>query len=231
MSPPATSTASDTLSVGSHANCDIRCKHPSVSALHLTVSDVTPASLVVEDEGSTNGTRVNGELVRRRRVRASDALKLGSFELPAEKLLAEALKHVGHVDFSAAFASLEPDFRDYERRVAAIKTRSQLTKLGGPLLTLLVVVALSGPLTDGLGLSSPYPLIIGSTVVTALFAAARTYFGRGGDDQARIKRLQADFNHLRCPNPKCRAPLHAQPYDNYVHAGRCPRDSCAAKLA
>ena len=68
-----------TLSVGRSKAADLRVEHPSVSRQHVTLHVGAPADdgerrLVVEDHGSSNGTRVNG---RRMKAKAQLAIAPG----------------------------------------------------------------------------------------------------------------------------------------------------------
>ena len=50
--------------VGRKEDCDLRLDHKSVSKLHCVIVK-TDGLLLLRDLGSTNGTRVNGQRVRR----------------------------------------------------------------------------------------------------------------------------------------------------------------------
>ena len=50
--------------VGRGEDCDLRIEHKSVSKIHCVIVK-TDGVLLLRDLGSTNGTRVNGQRVRR----------------------------------------------------------------------------------------------------------------------------------------------------------------------
>lgn len=76
---PPIDLVKDLTLVGRDDGCDVRIDHKSVSKLHcvLVVSD---GVLLVRDLGSTNGTRVNGQRVRRATVLPDDQLAVAAFK-------------------------------------------------------------------------------------------------------------------------------------------------------
>jgi pSer/pThr/pTyr-binding forkhead associated (FHA) protein len=69
--------AKDLVLVGRKEDCDIRLDHKSVSKLHCVLVK-TDGLLLLRDLGSTNGTRVNGQRVRRAALLPNDQLQLAS---------------------------------------------------------------------------------------------------------------------------------------------------------
>ena len=65
--------------VGRKEDCDLRLEHKSVSKAHCIISK-TDGLLFVRDLGSTNGTRVNGQRVRRAALLPNDQLSIASFK-------------------------------------------------------------------------------------------------------------------------------------------------------
>ena len=88
--PPVELTKDLTL-VGRTEDCDVRFEHKSVSKLHCVLVK-TDGLVLLRDLGSTNGTRVNGQRVRRAAL------------LPGDNLAVANVKFV--VKFGVA---LEPD--------------------------------------------------------------------------------------------------------------------------
>jgi pSer/pThr/pTyr-binding forkhead associated (FHA) protein len=62
--------------VGRHEENDIVLAGPTVSARHATIRKETVGT-VIEDEGSLNGTFVNGELVQQQLLEAGDRIQIG----------------------------------------------------------------------------------------------------------------------------------------------------------
>lgn len=71
--------AKDMILVGRKEDCDLRLDHKSVSKMHCVIVK-TDGLLLLRDLGSTNGTRVNGQRVRRAALLPNDKLGIASFE-------------------------------------------------------------------------------------------------------------------------------------------------------
>ena len=69
--------AKDLVLVGRKEDCDLRLDHKSISKLHCVIVK-TAGLLLLRDLGSTNGTRVNGQRVRRAALLPNDQLQLAS---------------------------------------------------------------------------------------------------------------------------------------------------------
>ena len=67
----------DLILVGRGETCDLQLTHKSVSKLHCVLVR-SEGSLLLRDLGSTNGTRVNGERIRRAFLLPNDRLHIAS---------------------------------------------------------------------------------------------------------------------------------------------------------
>jgi predicted component of type VI protein secretion system len=63
--------------VGRHPECDVQLESRKISRRHCCLAEVDK-SLAVRDLGSTNGIRVNGQLVNESRLRDGDELVIGN---------------------------------------------------------------------------------------------------------------------------------------------------------
>jgi pSer/pThr/pTyr-binding forkhead associated (FHA) protein len=75
---PAIELAKDLTLIGRNEDCDIRIDHKSVSKLHCLLVK-TDGLVLVRDLGSTNGTRVNGQRVRRAALLPNDHLAIAAY--------------------------------------------------------------------------------------------------------------------------------------------------------
>jgi pSer/pThr/pTyr-binding forkhead associated (FHA) protein len=64
---------------GRDEDCDVRLDHKSVSKLHCVIVK-TDSALLLRDLGSTNGTRVNGQRVRRASLLPNDTLAVANLK-------------------------------------------------------------------------------------------------------------------------------------------------------
>lgn len=83
MPPEATFRVSGTTRLGRSRDNDIFIVDPSVSRNHA-VLEMRNGELVVRDNGSTNGTFVNGERVQLRTLKAGDVVAFGKTQMRVE---------------------------------------------------------------------------------------------------------------------------------------------------
>src|SRR5215211_1859369 len=69
----------DLMLVGRKEDCDLQLDHKSVSKQHCVIVK-TDGLLLLRDLGSTNGTRVNGQRVRRAALLPNDQLTIAHFK-------------------------------------------------------------------------------------------------------------------------------------------------------
>src|SRR5215211_9438598 len=69
----------DLMLVGRKEDCDVQLDHKSVSKQHCVIVK-TDGLLLLRDLGSTNGTRVNGQRVRRAALLPNDTLAIANLK-------------------------------------------------------------------------------------------------------------------------------------------------------
>jgi pSer/pThr/pTyr-binding forkhead associated (FHA) protein len=79
----------DLVLVGRKEECDLKLDHKSISKLHCVVVK-TDGLLLLRDLGSTNGTRVNGQRVRRAALLPNDQLQIASLRYTVQFTADEA---------------------------------------------------------------------------------------------------------------------------------------------
>jgi pSer/pThr/pTyr-binding forkhead associated (FHA) protein len=76
---PPINIVKDMTVVGRKEDCDLRLDHKSISKMHCVIVK-TDGLLLLRDLGSTNGTRVNGQRVRRAALLPNDQLTIAGFK-------------------------------------------------------------------------------------------------------------------------------------------------------
>src|SRR5436853_5169356 len=76
---PPVDVAKEMTLIGRQEDCDLRLDHKSVSKMHCVLVK-TDGLLLLRDLGSTNGTRVNGQRVRRAALLPNDKLSIANFQ-------------------------------------------------------------------------------------------------------------------------------------------------------
>src|SRR5277367_607792 len=76
---PAVEVVKDMTLVGRKDECDLRLDHKSISKIHCVLVK-TDGLVLLRDLGSTNGTRVNGQRVRRAALLPNDQVAFASFK-------------------------------------------------------------------------------------------------------------------------------------------------------
>lgn len=76
---PSIDLTKDMTLFGRDEDCDVRLDHKSVSKLHCVIVK-TDGLLLLRDLGSTNGTRVNGQRVRRAALLPNDTLAVANLK-------------------------------------------------------------------------------------------------------------------------------------------------------
>jgi predicted component of type VI protein secretion system len=106
---PPVELVRDMSIVGRKEDCDVRLEHKSVSKQHCVIVK-TDGLLLLRDLGSTNGTRVNGQRVRRAALLPNDQVSFASLRFrvnlgPGEAPLAPG-EHTMHMDAGDVAAML-----------------------------------------------------------------------------------------------------------------------------
>jgi len=152
--------------VGRGAGADVRLPHPAVSTQHATIRS-RGAGWVVQDEGSTNGTRVEGARLppgRPKPLKNGDRIELGGFDIVFEG--GQPVAAATSVDRTSALA--RRIVRDILDPQGSAPTSPRLLVLNGP--------------EEGRTLEVPEP-------------PARLVIGRGDECDLRLSDADASREH------------------------------------
>jgi pSer/pThr/pTyr-binding forkhead associated (FHA) protein len=109
--------AKDMTLVGRKEECDIRLDHKSVSKMHCVIVK-TDGLLLLRDLGSTNGTRVNGQRVRRAALLPNDQVTIASFKFKVafgpDHIVVPSDEHTQQLDAKEVAQLLRPPARPDE---------------------------------------------------------------------------------------------------------------------
>ena len=103
---PPIEIVKDLVVVGRKEECDLRLDHKSVSKMHCVIVK-TDGLLLLRDLGSTNGTRVNGQRIRRAALLPNDQLGIANYKFrvylgpdqaPPPPAEARGDEHTQHID-------------------------------------------------------------------------------------------------------------------------------------
>jgi FHA domain len=108
---PGIDIVKDMTVVGRKEDCDFRIDHKSISKIHCVIVK-TDGLLLIRDLGSTNGTRVNGQRVRRAALLPNDQVAFANFKFriaigPEQKLAVPSAQHTQHLDAKEIAALLK----------------------------------------------------------------------------------------------------------------------------
>lgn len=188
--------------IGRGSRCDVRIKHPGISAEHAIIRRVSGVA-TVEDLGSTNGTRVNGKrLAQMHTLRHGDQIGVGRerlmyfaeldsaanflqpesiepFAIPAP--IRERVNTESDPGLAAAFlASLPPDIAAPMRAAAAEPAPPPVPASSAPAIPLgdepVLDVSLLAALPKGTTLPSGAPPIVSATLAHARVTQPASHF-------------------------------------------------------
>jgi pSer/pThr/pTyr-binding forkhead associated (FHA) protein len=127
---PSIELVRDLSIVGRKEDCDVRVDHKSVSKQHCVIVK-TDGLLLLRDLGSTNGTRVNGQRVRRAALLPNDQVSFASLRFKVRLGPGEAAPapgdHTVHMDAGDVAAMLgkkPPQAHDSSGEIAPIPVKA-----------------------------------------------------------------------------------------------------------
>ena len=145
----------DHYTVGRSEECDICIPDPTMSGTHCTLERDEDGGYIVSDEGSTNGTRINGVRSDRQKLSHSDILQIGGVEVlydSGEKVVTSNLSSQTQINLQETSGGAQlsdmPNFSPFGSRSQGQRLSKKTNKMlvwavyGGIGLLVLVAVVL-----------------------------------------------------------------------------------------
>jgi hypothetical protein len=211
------------IKIGRNSDNDVVIADATIGRNHAILTVTDDESLIIEDLGSANGTKVNGNLIRKKFIMASDRVELGS-----NGYLLDLKKHIPpKVNFEKEFDQLKAVYDKYlTDKIRISKKLNQKSSLMRAL-----PMAIPGLITLSMGFVAnevykPYLTISGGVLSVLIPMIA---MGLSSGQMARrdelIERLNAEFQ-VDYVCPKCRRFLGYISWQSIKNTGGC---SCKAK--
>ncbi|MDR0844647.1 MAG: FHA domain-containing protein [Tannerella sp.] len=211
------------IRIGKAEDNDFVVDDAYVSRYHAKLIRDENGTLFLEDANSTNGTFVNGDRIIRKKISASDVIKLGEqYTLN----IREVLKYDN--DYSEEFAALKEVYDSYIKEKIRIQSSNQFkTRLFQSLPFAFIAVA---GVVIGFAGKGNHGVLIVSLLLGICTPTAGVYLG--AKQSAKIPELLQNIaNHFKIDYvcPKCGAFLGEIPWESLANKKQCPVSSCKAK--
>lgn len=206
------------LLIGRNPECDLKIDDLTVSRLHAQLTFNDDGTIIIEDLNSAAGTKVNGEYVRKKKIKSTDRIELGSngYFIDILKLIPPK------TNYAEEFDLLRSVYENYASD--KIRINKLVNKKGS--LARSIPMAIPGLITlcVGLAISETYkPLLTISggalSVLVPLIAvgmSSKQYSKR----EEMMEELNADFQ-VKYVCPKCKRFLGYLTWQHLKNTGGC----------
>lgn len=119
------------ISIGRSPANKIQIPNGTVSGRHCTIERISENSFLIVDEGSTNGTKVNGRRIRRKIISKEDKIELGNFPLRLEKIYPPPRpegRPATELDYAEKFKLLEDVWENYQQAKIHVTNQDNIKK-------------------------------------------------------------------------------------------------------
>lgn len=211
------------IKIGKAPDNDVVINDPHVSRYHAQLIRTENDTWIIEDLNSTNGTFVNGDQVMKKRIVATDEIRLGDqYKLS----LGDVLKQAN--DYSEEFNALKEVYDNYIKEKVKIQASNQF-KIRILQSLPFAIPGIIGVVFGFLGKGSP--TLFAVSLIIAICAPAIGIF-LGARQSAKIpQQLQELTNRFKTAYvcPKCGVFLGEIPWESLRNRKNCPVFSCKAK--
>ena len=205
-----------TITIGREG--DYKINSPYVSRQHAKLSHETDG-LYIEDLNSTGGTYVNGKKIIKKKITASDKIKLGSdYVLDINDVLTQL--PMSDNDFQQAFLNLKSVYDNYQKTKLHLQTKNQ----GKMQLMRSLPMMIPGVLVMfGKGILGPSAFIIGGVLmVVGIIVGIRLGAKEPQKTAEQLQELTERFK-IDYACPACRKPFpEMYSWESLKRQGKCP---------
>ncbi|AUD04910.1 FHA domain-containing protein [Spirosoma pollinicola] len=226
--------------IGRHLTNQLVLPNSKVSGHHARLIQCTPASFVLEDLSSKNGSFVNGIRITRKVVDKKDVVRLADTEITIEQLLAllpvEPVKPTAPVvsapvaskplpksekevlDVSRQFSDLQQVYEQYPKLRRDCRSREKMIRTGSVILS--SIVGISAVLSTGGGALPFIHIMSGAGLSMLVPTLCSTLLST--DEKLEI--IDKEYREkYRCPNPNCRDPFGTREWELLAQQKSCRR--------
>jgi hypothetical protein len=116
------------ITLGRSPENDIVVNQPVVGRFHLNIKYISETDLLIEALDPNSYTYINDTRIKLKHLHPQDTIFLGNYKLDTGILFANIIKIVrdSRTDYTSEFKHLRTIYNIYERKVSALKRKSQL---------------------------------------------------------------------------------------------------------
>lgn len=217
--------------IGRSDDNDLVVNLPAVSGHHAVVTMIDKNRFTIEDLGSTNGTFVNGNKVKKAEVTLQDKIKVGNAEIslarmfglqpvnqPAAQIPAGKIPN----DFRQDFAKLKLLYTNYELKRREIQKKYNTNALVIRFVVSIALGLLAYVVTKQLGDDTVRIIISSGTMAVTM--GLSSFAANSPKKEEELKKLRIDlYRNYVCPNPKCKMQLGDKEWQLWALNHTCPR--------
>lgn len=214
------------ITIGSNTSQNIVYDHPTISGHHLNITRDDTGNIILIDNNSKNGTKLNGRRIHKSILYKSDRLVLGDKEIDVTELFLkiEGVVDADKTDFSAEYKKMFEVFDEFQAEKDKINKKPLLPIIIKVGLTLCIIGVCLIYGIDKLG-NYYLPLIMSIGVITMLVGS---FSGSAKKKNEKLAHLRLKYeDQLHCP--KCNVRLVNENLTYLKGKKRCINTKCDAK--
>jgi len=234
-----------TYTIGRKTDNTISVLNGKVSGYHARLIPCTPASFLLEDLDSKNGTFVNGARITRKIIDRKDTVRLADTDYMVDQLLALVSANSSEpimpaqpakpttpvhpkettptpdkapLDFSPEFAGLQQVFEQYPKLRRDCRNREKMIRTGSVIIS--SIVGISAVLSTGGGALPFIHIMSGAGLSMLIPTLCSTLLST--DEKLEV--IDKEYRErYRCPNPACRDLFGAREWELLAQQKTCRR--------